>query len=112
MGAGALEEAPLGTYHERKFVVPVRLDLANLSNEVNYSIQLRLRGNLRQRDSQGGLHGRCEYDHASLSISSVKEKCCSSLLIAFGLSARNAPLDVHGWYTESHSFGRRVDRQP
>jgi hypothetical protein len=37
MGAGALEEAPLGTYHERKFVVPVRLDLANLSNEVNYS---------------------------------------------------------------------------
>jgi hypothetical protein len=37
MGAGALEEAPLGTYNERKFVVPVRLDLANLSNEVNYS---------------------------------------------------------------------------
>jgi hypothetical protein len=37
MGAGALEEAPLGTYNERKLVVSVRLNLANLSNEVNYS---------------------------------------------------------------------------
>ena len=37
-----------------------------------------------------------------LSISPVKEKCCPSLLIVFGLSARNAPLDVHGWvYRES-----------
>jgi hypothetical protein len=38
MGAGFLEETSLGTYHERKVVVAVRLDLANLSNEVNYSI--------------------------------------------------------------------------
>jgi hypothetical protein len=37
MGAGALEEAPLGTYNESKLVVSVRLNLANLSNEVNYS---------------------------------------------------------------------------
>jgi hypothetical protein len=36
MGAWALEEAPLGTYNERKLVVSARLDLANLSNEVNY----------------------------------------------------------------------------
>jgi hypothetical protein len=37
VGAGALEEAPLGTYNESKLVVSVRLNLANLSNEVNYS---------------------------------------------------------------------------
>jgi hypothetical protein len=36
MGAGALEEAPLGTYYEYKLVASVRLNLANLSNEVNY----------------------------------------------------------------------------
>jgi hypothetical protein len=42
-----------------------------------------------------------------LSISSVKEKCCSSLLIAFGLSARNAPLNVHGWvYRESQLWAQ------
>jgi hypothetical protein len=37
VGAGALEEAPLGTYNESKLVVSVRLNLANLFNEVNYS---------------------------------------------------------------------------
>jgi hypothetical protein len=37
MGAGALKEAPLGTYNEGKLVISVRLDLANLSNQVNYS---------------------------------------------------------------------------
>jgi hypothetical protein len=37
MSAGAFEETPLGSYYERKLVVSVRLDLANLSDEVNYS---------------------------------------------------------------------------
>jgi hypothetical protein len=36
MGAGALEESFLGTYYKCKLVVSVRLNLANLSNEVNY----------------------------------------------------------------------------
>jgi hypothetical protein len=35
MGTRALEESSLGTHHKRKLVVPVRLHLANLSNEVN-----------------------------------------------------------------------------
>jgi hypothetical protein len=37
MGAGALEEAPLGPHYKRELVISVRLDLANLSNQVNYS---------------------------------------------------------------------------
>jgi hypothetical protein len=37
MSAGTFEELPLGAYYERKLVVSVRLDLANLSDEVNYS---------------------------------------------------------------------------
>ena len=36
MGAGPLEEAPLGTYYERKLIISVRLDLANLSDKFNY----------------------------------------------------------------------------
>jgi hypothetical protein len=36
MGAGTLEESPLRTHHERKLVVSVRLNLPNLSDEVNY----------------------------------------------------------------------------
>ena len=42
-----------------------------------------------------------------LSISRVKDKRCSSLLIAFGHSAGNAPLDVHGWvYRESQLWAQ------
>ena len=37
MSDGTLEEAPLGTNDERKLVVSVRLDFANLSYKVNYS---------------------------------------------------------------------------
>ena len=37
MRTGALEYTLLGTYYKCKLVVSVRLDLANLSNEVNYS---------------------------------------------------------------------------
>jgi hypothetical protein len=47
-----------------------------------------------------------------LSISPVKEICCSSLLIASDFPQemlRSMSMDGH---TESHSFGRMVDRQP
>ena len=37
MCAGALEKAPLGTHQKCKFVVSVRLDFANLSDQVNNS---------------------------------------------------------------------------
>jgi hypothetical protein len=42
MGAGTLEESPLRTHHERKLVVSVRLDLPNLSDEVNYSVPTQI----------------------------------------------------------------------
>jgi hypothetical protein len=35
MGAGALKKSLLGTHYKRKLVVSVRLDLPNLSDEVN-----------------------------------------------------------------------------
>ena len=35
MGAWTLEEALLGSHHKYKLIIPVRLDLANLRDEVN-----------------------------------------------------------------------------
>jgi hypothetical protein len=38
MCTGALEETPLGSDYEHKLVVSVRLDLANLSYEINNGV--------------------------------------------------------------------------
>jgi hypothetical protein len=42
MGAGAFEEAPLRTDYEGEFVVSVGLDLANLSNQLNYGAPTKI----------------------------------------------------------------------
>jgi len=102
MGAGALEETLLGTYYERKLVVSVRLDLANLPNEVNYCTPTQI---ARQFAADKTLK-KIFMAVANMiihpkSISPDNEICCSSLLIAFGRWVRNAPSEVHRWvYTE------------
>jgi len=66
MGAGPLEEAPLGTYYERKLIISVRLDLANLSDKFNYGAPTQIARQLTAYEAlREGLHGFCEYAHSS-----------------------------------------------
>ena len=94
MGAGTLEEAPLGTHDKCKLVVSVRLDLANLSDEVNYRVPTQIARQFAADETIKKvfmvvtnmiIHPK--------RISSAMERYCSSLLFAFGCSPRNGPFE-------------------
>jgi len=85
MGAGALEEALLGTYYKRKLVVSVRLDLANLSDEVNNRAPTQIPRKLAADEAVKKVFMIVAHMFIHLkSIPPVEDKRCSGLLIAAG----------------------------
>jgi hypothetical protein len=111
MGAGTLEESPLGTHHKRKFVVSVRLDLANLSDEVNYSAPSQIARQFAADETSKKVFmvGTNMIIHPKR-ISPAKERYCSGLLIASCPSTWNAANELPGSVFLSFGFvGRRED---
>ncbi len=117
MGSGALEEAPLRAHYERKLVVSVRLDLANPSDEVNYSVPTQIARQFAADETikkvfmvvtRMIIHPK--------RISSAMERYCSSLLFAFGCSPRNGPLEfpssVHMDFTDSLRGQSKISHRP
>src|ERR1035438_7376772 len=95
MGAGALEETPLGTYYKCKLVVSVRLDLADLSNKVNNCAPSQIARQFATDEAIKKVFMVLTNMFVHLmSISPVRKRYCSSLLIASGHSAGNAPNEL------------------
>jgi len=108
MGAGTLEESPLRTHHERKLVVSVRLDLPNLSDEVNYSVptQIARQFAANQTLKEVFMTFTNMITHPE-SMSPVQDKCWSSLLIAFGGWTGNAQNEFFGLGYTNVSTGKK-----
>jgi len=89
MGAGTLEETPLGTHHKGKLVVSVRLDLANLANEVNYGAPTQIARQFAADETIKKVFMVVTnmIIHPER-ISPARERYCSSLLIASGHSMK------------------------
>ncbi len=82
MGAGTLEEPPLGSHYKRKLVVSVRLDLANLSDEVNYRAPTQIARQFAADEAVKKVF--MAFTNMIIHpkrVSPDKDKCCSSLLI-------------------------------
>ena len=95
MAAGTLEKFPLGTHHERKLVIPVRLDFADLSDEVNYSAPTQIARQFAADEAIKKLFmvATNMIIHLRM-ISPARERYCSSLLMPFTYSTWNGPNEL------------------